>query len=146
MLKLKEKIDRVDDALGATRASLEEGFVPGGGITYLELSKALKELKLDNKDEQKGVDIISNALVYPFKQILENGGLDYKNYISSLKEGQGVNIDNEKLVYMVSEGIIDPAKVTRTALENAASIASTFLTTDGIVWRDEEIINSRSEM
>ena len=145
-VEIKEKIDRVDDALGATRASLEEGFVPGGGITYLELSKALKELKLDNKDEQKGVDIISNALVYPFKQILENGGLDYKNYISSLKEGQGVNIDNEQLVYMVSEGIIDPAKVTRTALENAASIASTFLTTDGIVWRDEEIINSRSEM
>lgn len=145
-VEIKEKIDRVDDALGATRASLEEGFVPGGGITYLELSKALKELKLDNKDEQKGVDIISNALVYPFKQILENGGLDYKKCISSLKEGQGVNIDNEQLVYMASEGIIDPAKVTRTALENAASIASTFLTTDGIVWRDEEIINSRSEM
>jgi chaperonin GroEL len=148
-VEIKEKIDRVEDALGATRASLEEGFVAGGGVTYLILSELLKDFKLENKDEQLGVEIIKNALHYPFNQILKNGGLEFevhKEVILKLDYGMGINIDTEILVNLFDEGIIDPAKVTRIALENASSIASTFLTTDGIVWRDEEVMNSRSEM
>lgn len=148
-VEVKEKIDRVDDAIGATRASLEEGFVAGGGVTYIILSKLLEDLKLDNKDEQVGVDTLVKALKYPFNQILENAGMESADYYSKVENseyGVGVDVNTEKLVNLFEEGIIDPAKVTRTALENAASIASTFLTTGGIVWRDEEIINQRTEM
>lgn len=148
-VEVKEKIDRVDDAIGATRASLEEGFVAGGGVTYLLLSKLLEDFKLDNKDEQIGAEIIKKALTYPFKQILTNGGLNPEDYISKIQEGEygmGINIDTEEYVNMFDSGIIDPAKVSRTALENASSIASTFLTTNGIVWRDEQIISAKSEM
>lgn len=148
-VEVKEKIDRVDDAIGATKASLEEGFVAGGGVTYLLLSKLLEDFKLDNKDEQVGAEILKNALRYPFKQILINGGLNPEDYIERVLSGEygmGVNIDTEEFVDMFDAGVIDPAKVTRTALENASSIASTFLTTNGIVWRDEEIISTKSEM
>lgn len=144
-VEIKEKIDRVDDALGATRASLEEGYVSGGGITYLKLSKALESLKLNDLSEQEGVNILKKSLEYPFIQLLSNGGLDASLYINSLEEGFGVNMVTEEVVNMIDFGIIDPVKVTKTALENAASIASTFLTTGGIIWRDEEIISTKSE-
>jgi chaperonin GroEL len=147
-VEVKEKMDRVDDALGATRASLEEGFVAGGGVTYLYLSEHLKTFNFENSDEQVGLEILINALQYPFKQILENAQIPHEDYLKNITSGIygfGVNVDTEKFVDLFKEGIIDPTKVTRMALENSASIASTFLSTGGIVWRDEQVMNSKNE-
>ena len=150
-VEIREKIDRVEDALNATKSSLEEGYVAGGGVTYILISNALKELQLTNKDEQLGVDIVRGALLYPFKQILTNGGMERKaqDYINKINEspyGYGVNIDTEEFEDLFKTGVIDPTKVQRTALQNASSIASTFLTIGGIVWRDEGVFAEQKQM
>jgi chaperonin GroEL len=144
-VEVNEKIDRVTDALHATKACLEEGFVAGGGVTLLMLQSALKELKNDQKSIQKGIDILTNALGYPFKQLLRNAGLDSDEYldrISNSAYGFGVNVDNEEFVDLFSCGVIDPTKVVRVSLESACSVASTFLSTGGIVYNDENILQN----
>lgn len=142
-VEVKEKIDRVTDALHATRACLDEGFVAGGGVTYLALKSALEELKSPQKSIQKGIDILKEALGYPFYQILKNAGLDSNEYLGKIQDspyGYGVDVDKEAFVDLLNGGVIDPTKVLRVALESACSIASTFLSTGGIVFNDEHIM------
>jgi len=139
-VELKEKKDRVDDALHATRAAIEEGIVPGGGIALLKTESKLNELysQTENLDEKYGIEIIKKALSAPLKQILFNAGLDSEEIISVLQShwdvegGQHLGYDakNEEVVDMFAEGIIDPKKVTRTAIENAVSVAGMILTTE----------------
>jgi chaperonin GroEL len=142
-IELKEKKDRVDDALHATRAAIEEGIVPGGGIALLKTESKLNELysQTENLDEKYGIEIIKKALSAPLKQILFNAGLDSEEIISVLQShwdvegGQHLGYDakNEEVVDMFAEGIIDPKKVTRTAIENAASVAGMILTTECMI-------------
>ena len=130
--EMKEKKDRVDDALHATRAALDEGIVSGGGVALLNAKAKAKCVCLD-PDEQLGCDIVMNAIEKPFIQILKNAGIDkYHGILAKIesKEGTGYNIKTNKIVNMVKEGIIDPTKVTRTALENAVSVAGTLLVTE----------------
>jgi chaperonin GroEL len=130
-----EKKYRYEDALAATRAAVEEGIVPGGGVTLLRLSKKLK-LKLSDPDEQFGVDIVKRALEEPIRQISYNAGLSpdvIVNDVLKAKEGRGLDARTGKLVNMIDSGIIDPAKVTRNALQNAASIAGLLLTTETLI-------------
>ncbi len=130
-----EKKYRYEDALAATRAAVEEGIVPGGGVTLLRLSKKLK-LKLTDPDEQFGVDIVKRALEEPIRQISYNAGLSpdvIVNDVLKAKEGRGLDARTGKLVNMIESGIIDPAKVTRNALQNAASIAGLLLTTETLI-------------
>ena len=130
-----EKKYRYEDALAATRAAVEEGIVPGGGVTLLRLSKKLK-LKLTDPDEQFGVDIVKRALEEPIRQISYNAGLSpdvIVNDVLKAKEGRGLDARTGKLVNMIDSGIIDPAKVTRNALQNAASIAGLLLTTETLI-------------
>ena len=137
--EMKEKKDRVDDALHATRAALDEGIVPGGGTALLQ-ARNNTDIKLEDKDEQLGVDILLNAIEKPFVQILKNAGIEKYHGILSYceKMPQGYNIKTDKYVDMVKEGIIDPTKVTRTALENAVSVAGTMLITECTVVDDPE--------
>lgn len=133
--ELTEKKYRYEDALAATRAAVEEGIVPGGGVTLLRLSKKLK-LKLPDPDEQFGVDIVKRALEEPIRQISSNAGLSpdvIVNDVLKSKEGKGLDARTGKLVYMIESGIIDPAKVTRNALQNAASIAGLLLITETLI-------------
>lgn len=135
-LELNEKRDRFDDAIKATRAALEEGILPGGGVAYLRVLGALNRLKTTNKDENIGIKIVTNALEYPIKQILLNAGIEPTDIISRIKRGKndyGYNVRTEKFEYLIKTGIIDPAKVTRIALENAASISGMLLTTECVV-------------
>jgi chaperonin GroEL len=130
-----EKKYRYEDALAATRAAVEEGIVPGGGVTLLRLAKKLK-LKLTDPDEQFGVDIVKRALEEPIRQISYNAGLSpdvIVNDVLKAKEGRGLDARTGKLVNMIDAGIIDPAKVTRNALQNAASIAGLLLTTETLI-------------
>ena len=130
-----EKKYRYEDALAATRAAVEEGIVPGGGVTLLRLSKKLK-LKLSDPDEQFGVDIVKRALEEPIRQISYNAGLSpdvIVNDVLKAKEGRGLDARTGKIVNMIESGIIDPAKVTRNALQNAASIAGLLLTTETLI-------------
>ena len=136
-VEMKEKKDRVDDALNATRAAVEEGYLPGGGVAYIRAAEALKGLKGENEDETTGVRIIERAIEEPLRQIAENAGVEASVIINKIREGKGdfgYNARTDTYVNMYEAGVIDPTKVARVALENAASVAGMFLTTEcGIV-------------
>jgi len=135
-VEMKEKKDRVDDALSATRAAVEEGIVPGGGTAYIRCLPALAELTGDNPDETTGIAIIRRAIEEPLRQIVENAGVEGAVIVQKVKEGTGdfgYNARNDKFENFFATGVIDPAKVTRVALENAASIAGMFLTTECVI-------------
>ena len=135
-VEMKEKKDRFDDALHATRAAVEEGIVPGGGVAYLRCIPALEKLKVENDDEKVGVQIILRALEEPLRQIVTNAGLEGSVIVNKVKEGKddfGFNARTEQYENMLSSGVIDPTKVTRVALENAASIAGMLLTTECVL-------------
>jgi chaperonin GroEL len=132
-VEMKEKKDRVDDALHATRAAVEEGIVAGGGVALLNAKKALDKLKVENADETTGIQIISKAVEAPLRIIVENSGGEGSVVISKVSEGDnnfGYNAKDGSYVDMLKEGIIDPKKVARVALENAASVAGMILTTE----------------
>ncbi|MCB9034653.1 MAG: chaperonin GroEL [Chitinophagales bacterium] len=132
-VEMKEKKDRVDDALHATRAAVEEGIVPGGGVALIRAQGALDKLEGDNEDEKTGIEIIKIALEAPLRQISANAGLEGSIIVHNVKEGKkdyGFNARTEKYENLFKAGVIDPTKVTRVALENAASIASMILTTE----------------
>lgn len=132
-IEMKEKKDRIDDALGATRAAIEEGIVSGGGIALLNCLSALKELKSDNKDIQAGYGIVKEALYRPLATIVKNAGLNFDEILSTIgthTTGVGYDVKSGAYVDMIDAGIIDPKKVTRVALENAASVAALVLMTE----------------
>ncbi|HZS09097.1 MAG TPA: chaperonin GroEL [Blastocatellia bacterium] len=135
--ELKEKKARVEDAMHATRAAVEEGIVPGGGVTLVRAAKALNDLKLDDEDEQIGVNIIKRALEEPLRKIAENAGKEGAVIVERVRadrnENFGFNAATEEFEDLVKAGVIDPAKVARTALQNAASIASLMLTTEALI-------------
>ena len=136
-VEMKEKKDRVEDALNATRAAVEEGYLPGGGVAYIRAISALEGLKGDNEDETTGIRIVARAIEEPLRQIALNAGDDGSVIIQKIKEGTGdygYNARTSEFVNMYDAGVIDPTKVARVALENAASVAGMFLTTEcGIV-------------
>ena len=135
-VEMKEKKDRVDDALAATRAAVEEGIVPGGGIAMVRAGEKLKQLKGNNEDEQTGINIISRATEEPLRKIVENAGLEGSVIVAKIKEGKndfGFNAKTEQYENLFKSGVIDPAKVVRVALENAASVAGMLLTTECVV-------------
>ena len=136
-VEMKEKIDRVDDALNATRAAVEEGYLPGGGVAYIRAAEALKGLKGENEDQTTGIHIIERAIEEPLRQIAANAGVEASVIINKIREGKGdfgYNARTDEYVNMYEAGVIDPTKVARVALENAASVAGMFLTTEcGIV-------------
>ena len=135
-VEMKEKKDRVDDALAATRAAVEEGIVPGGGVAYIRAVAALENLKGDNEDQTTGIQIVKRAIEEPLRQIVANAGGEGSVVVNKVKESEGsmgYNARDDKYEDMLSAGIIDPTKVSRVALENAASIASMFLTTECVL-------------
>ena len=135
-VEMKEKKDRVDDALSATRAAIEEGTVPGGGIAYIRTIEALETLKGDNEDETTGIEIVKRAIEEPLRQIVENAGKEGAVIVQKVKEGKGdygYNAHKDEYEDLYKAGVIDPAKVARVALENAASIAGMFLTTECVI-------------
>lgn len=135
-VEMKEKKDRVDDALHATRAAVEEGIVPGGGVAYIRSIDALDKLKGQNEDEQTGIAIVKRALEEPLRQIVANAGGEGSIIVQKVREGKadyGYNARTEKYENLFAAGVIDPTKVTRVALENAASIASMLLTTECVL-------------
>lgn len=136
-VEVKEKKDRVDDALHATRAAVEEGIVPGGGIALLYASRALESLKGDNNDQQVGIDVVRRAMQAPVRQIAENAGAEGSVVVGKLLDQKdknfGFNAQNGEYVDMVKAGIIDPTKVVRTALQDASSVASLLITTEAMV-------------
>ncbi len=132
-VELKERKDRIEDALAATRAAVEEGVVAGGGIALLDAKKALESIKAI-RDEQIGLNILSEALESPFRQIIINAGKEPAAIMNDVGNGKGFDAREEKIVDMIAIGIIDPVKVTRLALENAASIAQMILTTEAVVY------------
>ena len=130
---MKEKKDRVDDALHATRAAVEEGIVAGGGVAFVRAKDMLGKLTTDNLDEVTGIQIVANAIESPLRTIVENAGGEGSVVINKVMEGKkdfGYDAKSEKYVDMMKAGIIDPKKVTRIALENAASVAGMILTTE----------------
>ncbi|MCF6357682.1 MAG: chaperonin GroEL [Draconibacterium sp.] len=140
-VEMKEKKDRVDDALSATRAAVEEGIVPGGGVAYIRAVDTLKDVTCDNDDEQTGVEIIKRAIEEPLRQIVENAGKEGAVVVQKIKEGKddfGYNARTDEYQNLYEVGVIDPAKVTRVALENAASIAGMFLTTEAVIVDEKE--------
>ena len=133
--EMKDKKLRIEDALNATKAAVEEGIVPGGGVAFIEILKAMENFKLEG-EEGMGVEIVKKALMSPLKQIAINAGLDggvVAEKVKNLSDGFGLDASKEEYVDMMAEGIIDPAKVTRSAIQNAASIASLILTTEVVV-------------
>jgi chaperonin GroEL len=136
-VEMKEKKDRVEDALNATRAAVEEGYLPGGGVAYIRAAAALEGLKGENEDETTGIHIVAKAIEEPLRQIATNAGVDASVIINKIKEAKGdfgYNARTGEYVNMYEAGVIDPTKVVRVALENAASVAGMFLTTEcGIV-------------
>ena len=135
-VEMKEKKDRVDDALSATRAAIEEGIVPGGGVMYIRAQKALEGLKGENEDEQTGIEIVRRAIEEPLRQIVSNAGKEGAVVVDKVRNGEGdYGYNARKDVYenLFEAGVVDPAKVTRVALENAASVAGMFLTTDCVI-------------
>ena len=134
--ELMEKLDRVDDAVCACKASLEEGYIAGGGTTFLIISEMLKSMKYDTIDEREGINIIRKSIEAPFKRIITNAGLEWTDYIHEIKNGKyglGYNVKTDKLEDLFKSGVIDPTKVARVALENANSIASVLLTTECVL-------------
>ncbi|MGB1931552.1 MAG: chaperonin GroEL [Flavobacteriales bacterium] len=135
-VEMKEKKDRVDDALHATRAAVEEGIIPGGGVALVRAADALAQLKGDNADETTGIQIVTRAIEEPLRQIVANAGNEGSVVVSKVKEGKadyGYNAKKEEFENMFEAGIIDPTKVTRVALENAASVAGMLLTTECVL-------------
>ena len=135
-VEMKEKKDRVDDALSATRAAIEEGIVPGGGVMYIRAQKALEGLKGENEDEQTGIEIVRRAIEEPLRQIVSNAGKEGAVVVDKVRNGEGdYGYNARKDVYenLFEAGVVDPAKVTRVALENAASVAGMFLTTECVI-------------
>jgi chaperonin GroEL len=140
-VEMKEKKDRVDDALRATRAAIEEGIVPGGGVAYIRALDALEGLKGDNADETTGIEIIRRAIEEPLRQIVENAGKEGAVVVQKVREGKGdfgYNARTDVYENLHAAGVVDPAKVTRVALENAASIAGMFLTTECVIVEKKE--------
>ena len=139
--ELKEKKHRVEDALSATRAAVEEGIVPGGGVALINTMDSLNKVKMDNEDAQIGVNIVRKSLEVPMEGIAENAGQDGAVVIETVRRKQeeaknkniGYDVMKEEYVDMVEAGIIDPAKVTKGAMENAASIAAMILTTEALI-------------
>jgi chaperonin GroEL len=140
-VEMKEKKDRVDDALHATRAAVEEGIVPGGGVAYIRAQKALDGLEGANTDETTGIAIVRRAIEEPLRQIVSNAGLEGSIVVQKVREGKadyGFNARTEQYENLLSAGVIDPTKVSRVALENAASIASMLLTTECVISEEKE--------
>ncbi len=140
-MEMKEKKDRVDDALSATRAAVEEGIVPGGGVAYIRAIESLTDFKGANEDETTGIAIIKRAIEEPLRQIITNAGGEGSVVIQKIKEGTGAfgyNARTEKYEDLLEAGVIDPTKVVRVALENAASIAGMLLTTESVITDEEE--------
>ena len=140
-VEMKEKKARVEDALHATRAAVEEGIVPGGGVSFIRAISALVDLKTENEDQQVGVQIITKALEEPLRQIVNNAGLEGSVVLQKVKEGKddyGFNAATEVYENLIQAGVIDPTKVTRTALENAASVASLLITTEAVVYEPKD--------
>ena len=140
-VEMKEKKDRVDDALRATRAAIEEGIVPGGGVAYIRALESLEGLKGDNADETTGIEIIKRAIEEPLRQIVANAGKEGAVVVQKVREGKGdfgYNARTDVYENLHAAGVVDPAKVTRVALENAASIAGMFLTTECVIVEKKE--------
>ncbi|NJD66495.1 MAG: chaperonin GroEL, partial [Chloroflexi bacterium] len=140
--EMKEKKARVEDALHATRAAVEEGIVPGGGVALLRIQDKLRDLKADDADEQLGIKIVLRSLEEPIRQIVENAGVEGSIVVDKVRQQSNVNFGynarTDQYEDMVEAGVIDPTKVTRTALQNAASIASLLLTTECVVVEKKE--------
>ena len=135
-VEMKEKKDRVDDALSATRAAIAEGIVPGGGVAYIRAIPSLEGMKGDNDDETTGIEIVKRAIEEPLRQIVDNAGVEGAVVVQKVKDGKGdfgYNARTNTYEHFFAAGVIDPAKVTRVALENAASIAGMFLTTECVI-------------
>ena len=135
-VEMKEKKDRVDDALSATRAAIEEGIVPGGGVAYIRAQEALAGLKGENEDEQTGIEIVRRAIEEPLRQIVHNAGKEGAVVVDKVRNGKGdfgYNARKDEYENLLAAGVVDPAKVARVALENAASIAGMFLTTECVI-------------
>jgi len=140
-VEMKEKKDRVDDALCATRAAIEEGIVPGGGVAYIRAVASLNAIKAVNDDEQTGIEIIKRAIEEPLRQIVFNAGKEGAVVVQKVLEGKddfGYNAQTDKYENFFAAGVVDPAKVCRVALENAASIAGMFLTTECVITEKKE--------
>jgi len=140
-VEMKEKKDRVDDALHATRAAVEEGIVPGGGVAYIRAQKALEKMEGANADETTGIGIVRRALEEPLRQIVANAGIEGSIVVQKVREGKadyGFNARTEEYENLLAAGVIDPTKVTRIALENAASIGGMLLTTECVISEEEE--------
>ena len=140
-VEMKEKKDRVDDALCATRAAIEEGIIPGGGVAYIRAQQKLDGVKGSNADEETGIAIVRRAIEEPLRQIVENAGREGSVVVNEVRNGKGdygYNAREDKYENLKASGIIDPAKVTRVALENAASIAGMFLTTECVICEKKE--------
>ena len=135
-VEMKEKKARIEDALHATRAAVEEGIVPGGGVAYIRASKVLHNIVVDNEDQQTGVNIIRRSIEEPLRQIVENAGKEGSvivNAVKELSDSEGYNARTDEYGDMFEAGVIDPTKVTRVALQNAASVASLLLTTEATI-------------
>ena len=140
-VEMKEKKDRVDDALSATRAAIEEGIVPGGGVAYIRAIDSLSNVKTLNEDEQIGVEIVKRAIEEPLRQIVLNAGKEGAVVVQKVRDGKddfGYNAQTDKYENFYAAGVVDPAKVCRVALENAASIAGMFLTTECVITEKKE--------
>jgi len=140
-VEMKEKKARVEDALHATRAAVEEGIVPGGGVAFLRVAHLLNDIKTDNHDQKIGVDIVRKAIEAPMRQIIENAGIEGAVVVNKVKEGKddfGFNALTEEYQNLIKAGVLDPTKVTRIALENAASVASMLLTTEAVICEKPE--------
>jgi chaperonin GroEL len=140
-VEMKEKKDRVDDSLHATRAAIEEGIVPGGGVAYIRAQSVLEGLKGENQDQTTGIEIIKRAIEEPLRQIAVNAGKEGAVVVQNVKSGKGdygYNAQTDKYEKLYAAGVIDPAKVTRVALENAASVAGMFLTTEAVIVEEKE--------
>jgi chaperonin GroEL len=140
-LEMKEKKARVEDALHATRAAVEEGIVPGGGVALLRVANLLDGLKVENDDQKIGVEIVKKSIEEPIRQIVENAGIEGSVVVNKVKEGKddyGFNAQTEQYQNLIAAGVIDPTKVTRIALENAASVASMLLTTEAVICEKPE--------
>ena len=140
-VEMKEKKDRVDDALSATRAAIEEGVVPGGGVMYIRAQAALDSLKGANEDEQTGIEIVRRAIEEPLRQIVSNAGKEGAVVVDKVRSGKadfGYNARTDEYMNLFEAGVVDPAKVTRVALENAASVAGMFLTTECVIVDEPE--------
>ena len=135
-VEMKEKKDRVEDALNATRAAVEEGIIPGGGVAFIRAIDCLKEVKADNDDEQTGINIIAKAIEAPLRMIVENAGVEGSVVVNKVREGKddfGYNARADRYENLFAAGVVDPTKVTRVALENAASVAGMLLTTECVL-------------